>query len=207
MPRLRLAGPAITLAVVVGLSGCAGAGAPESAVRDAPPAPTAAPSIPPPPPAPAPAAPAPPPVGVAVPAIALEAPLIDLGIEPDGTMEVPSDFDEVGWFTGGGRPGGSGPTVIAAHVDSPTGPAAFIDLDRVAVGDAVTVTDAEGTAHDYVVTRVEQYPKDAFPTAEVFGASARDELRLITCTGVFDPDAASYVDNLVVYAERAGQAP
>lgn len=202
--RLRLAGPAVTLAVIVGLSGCAGAGETESAVRDAPPAPSAAPSIPTPPPAPAPAAPAPPPVSVAVPAIALESPLIDLGIEADGTMEVPVDFDDVGWFTGGGRPGGAGPTVIAAHVDSPTGPAAFIDLDQLVVGDAVTVTGADGTAHDYVVTRVEQYAKNAFPTAEVFGASARDELRLITCTGVFDPGASSYVDNLVVYAEPAG---
>lgn len=202
--RVMLAGPAIALAVIVGLAGCAGAVEPEGAGRDAAPAPSAAPSIPTPPPAPAPAAPAPPSIGVAVPAIGLEAPLIDLGIEADGTMEVPVDFDDVGWFTGGGRPGGSGPTVIAAHVDSPTGPAAFIDLDELVVGDAVAVTGGDGTVHDSVVTRVEQYAKNAFPTAEVFGASARDELRLITCTGVFDPGASSYVDNLVVYAERVG---
>ena len=38
----------------------------------------------------------------------------------------------------------------------------------------------------FTVTRVARYPKDAFPTAEVYGPTADAELRLITCGGAFD---------------------
>lgn len=142
------------------------------------------------------------PARVSIPAIGVDESLIDLGLAADGSMEVPVDYDDVGWFTGGGRPGGDGPTVIAAHVDSPTGPAVFQRLDEVAVGDVVEVHDAEGGVHAYRVTETADYPKAQFPTARVFGATARDELRVITCGGIFDRDAGSYLDNRVVFAER-----
>lgn len=142
------------------------------------------------------------PTRVRIPVLGLDEPLIELGLAADGAMEVPVDYDDVGWFTGGGRPGGTGPTVIAAHVDSPTGPAVFQRLDEVSVGDVIEVYDAEGRVHGYRVTETADYPKAAFPTARVFGATARDELRVITCGGIFDRDAGSYLDNHVVFAER-----
>lgn len=180
-------------------SGCSSAPAPAPvATSTATPAPTtSAPSV-------AAAAPvsASAPVRVSIAAIGLDEPLIDLGIADDGAMEVPVDYDQVGWFTGGGRPGGTGPTVIAAHVDSPTGPAVFQELNALVAGDLVEVEDAAGEPHVYRVTEAADYPKTAFPTARVFGATTRDELRLITCGGVFDRDSGHYVDNRVVYAER-----
>lgn len=145
-----------------------------------------------------------PPARVSVPSIGLDETLIDLGLNADGSMQVPTDFDDVGWFTGGGRPGGPGPLVIAGHVDSPTGPAVFVRLREVQVGDLVEVVDTAGTAHAYVVRETADYPKSAFPTAEVFGAVPSDELRLITCGGIFDTAAGSYLDNRVVFAVRVG---
>ncbi|WP_413320676.1 class F sortase [Agrococcus sp. 1P02AA] len=145
-----------------------------------------------------------PPTDVTIASIGLAAPLIDLGITDEGDMEVPVYYDEVGWFTGGGRPGGHGPTVIAAHVDSTTGPGVFHRLHELGEGDAVEVTDAAGTVFRYVVTDVADYVKADFPTGDVFGATAADELRLITCGGVFDPASATYDENRVVYAERVG---
>lgn len=169
----------------------------------APTAPTSAPSATPvPAPTPAPIAEQAPPTQVTIPAIDLDEPLIDLGLQADGSMEVPVDFDDVGWYTPGGRPGGRGPVVIAGHVDSPTGPAVFLRLQELVPGDTVTVTAADGMTHDYVVTEVRDVAKDAFPTAEVFGATVTDTLRLITCGGIFDSAAASYTDNRVVFAER-----
>lgn len=153
-------------------------------------------------PAPSPSVAQAPPTQVTIPAIDLHEPLIDLGLQADGSMEVPVDFDDVGWYTPGGRPGGRGPVVIAGHVDSPTCPAVFLRLKELVPGDTVTVTAADGTPHDYVVTEVLDVAKNAFPTAEVFGATATDTLRLITCGGIFDSAAASYTDNRVVFAER-----
>ncbi|SIT88187.1 class F sortase [Microbacterium sp. RU33B] len=144
-----------------------------------------------------------PPARVAIPRIDLDSPLIDLGLAADGGMEVPSDFDDVGWYAPGGRPGGRGPTVIAGHVDSATGPAIFMRLRELDVGDTVSVTDTNGTVHTYRVTKVADYAKAAFPTMPVFGATTADELRLITCGGEFDSSVGSYEDNRVVFAVRA----
>ncbi|WP_018157131.1 class F sortase [Demetria terragena] len=128
-------------------------------------------------------------------------PLIGLGLAKDGAMEVPSDPDRVGWFTGGGRPGGPGPTVLAGHVDSRTGPAVFYKLTSLKPGDRVTVTRGDGQKVIYRVTRTQDVPKDTFPTEAVFGASAGDELRLITCTGQWDRVNQTHLDNRVVWAQ------
>jgi hypothetical protein len=61
---------------------------------------------------------------------------------------------------------------------------------------------ADGSTARYAVSGTSQVPKGEFPTAAVFGATADDVLRLITCTGAFDAGARSYTDNLVVTAER-----
>ncbi len=142
------------------------------------------------------------PVSVDVPALGLTEPLLGLGVADDGTAEVPADPARAGWFTGGGRPGARGPTVLLGHVDSTAGPGVFARLRDLAPGDVVEVTVADGTVARYTVTGTEQVPKGSFPTAAVFGATADDVLRLITCTGDFDRSARSYVDNLVVTAVR-----
>jgi sortase (surface protein transpeptidase) len=142
------------------------------------------------------------PARLTVPALGLDEELIDLGIGTDGTMEVPQDFSRVGWFTGGGRPGGIGPTVLAGHVDSAVGPAVFFDLGLLQAGDRFSVTDVAGAVFDYEVYRAEDFPKDEFPTGEVFGALLDDEVRLITCTGLFDESVGHYEDNRVVFAAR-----
>jgi sortase (surface protein transpeptidase) len=142
------------------------------------------------------------PARVAIPALGLDEELIDLGIGDDGSLEVPEDFSRVGWFTGGGRPGGIGPTVIAGHVDSAVGPAVFFELSTLLVGDRFTIVDVAGTSFEYEVYRAEDFAKNAFPTAEVFGAVLGDEVRLITCTGLFDSSIGHYDDNRVVFAAR-----
>ncbi|MFC7572722.1 sortase domain-bontaining protein [Klenkia terrae] len=104
----------------------------------------------------------------------------------------------------GGRPGARGPTVLMGHVDSTAGPAVSYVLRDLAAGDTVDLTVADGSVATYTVTGTEQVAEDTFPTAAVFGATADDVLRLITCTGSFDAGARSYTDNLVVTAVRTG---
>lgn len=143
------------------------------------------------------------PVAVTIPAIGVRSDLLSLGIAPDGGAEVPADFARAGWFRGGGRPGGRGPTVLLGHVDSTDGPAVFFRLRDLRPGDVIEVTTADGTPARYAVERTEQVAKDAFPTFAVFGATPDDVLRLVTCAGAFDRGVRSYTDNLVVHAVRA----
>ena len=63
------------------------------------------------------------------------------------------------------------------------------------VGDEVQVESADGSRVTYVVDRAAEYSKGQFPTAEVFGATMDDQLRLITCTGPWDSLAQSYSGN------------
>nr|WP_174268166.1 class F sortase [Nocardioides zeae] len=140
------------------------------------------------------------PVRVEIPAIGVDAAPVDLGIGGDGELEVPVDPDDVGWYVGGGRPGERGPTVVVGHVDGVDGPAVFADLATLEVGDTVVVHRADGRAVSYVVERAEAVAQDRFPTELVFGATAGDELRLITCTGPYDRAAGRYTQNHVVFA-------
>ncbi|MBB2900735.1 pyruvate/2-oxoglutarate dehydrogenase complex dihydrolipoamide acyltransferase (E2) component [Kineococcus radiotolerans] len=140
------------------------------------------------------------PVRLEVPRIGVDVPLITLGTNPDGTLEVPADYQQVGWFTGGAAPGATGPAVIAGHVDSSSGPAPFHRLRDLAAGDEVVVTAADGRRRSFAVDGVEQHPKDAFPTAAVYGPAPGPVLRLITCGGSFDRAIGHYRDNVVVFA-------
>jgi sortase (surface protein transpeptidase) len=92
--------------------------------------------------------------------------------------------------------------VLLGHVDSRDGPAVFYRLRDLRPGDVVEVGTTDGGVTRYAVERTEQVAKDAFPTFAVFGATADDVLRLVTCAGTFDRGARSYTDNLVVHARR-----
>ena len=140
------------------------------------------------------------PVHLEVPAAGVDVPLIRLGVNPDGSLEVPADYQQVGWFTGSAAPGATGPAIIAGHVDSTSGPAPFFELRDLVAGDEVVVTGADGQRRSFSVDGVEQYPKDRFPTAAVYGPAPGPVLRLITCGGSFDRSAGHYRDNVVVFA-------
>ncbi len=140
------------------------------------------------------------PVRVAVVSVGIDALVIDLGLDPTGAVAAPTDFDTAGWYTGSAQPGQPGPAVLAGHVDSTDGPAAFYRLRDVAIGEEVIVHREDGSIVTFRVAKVEQYPKDVVPADALYGPTPGAELRLITCGGDFDRAARSYEDNIVVYA-------
>jgi hypothetical protein len=158
------------------------------------------------PPAPPPAEPEtsiavrpPAPVQIRIDAIGASAPVDPLGLNADGTLQVPTDYDRAGYYTGRPRPG-AGPAIIVAHIDSKTGPAVFYRLRDLEPGDEVAVTRADQSEVVFVVDRLEQHPKDAFPTDAVYGPTPDPTLRLITCGGSFDRSSGHYRDNTIAFA-------
>jgi len=141
-----------------------------------------------------------PPTRVQIPAIGVNSTLVGLGLNPDGTMEVPVDGRAAGWYTQAPIPGEQGPAVIAAHVDWEGEEGVFYHLSRLQPGDEVVVQRRdESTAH-FVIDKVAEYPKSEFPTGQVYGDLTYPRLRLITCGGDLNRKAHSYLDNIVVYA-------
>ena len=143
------------------------------------------------------------PVRIEIPAIGVNTRIVWLGLNPDRSLEVPTNFADTGWWSGGPRPGDPGPAVIAGHVDSKTGPAVFYRIRDLRPGDAIAVERRDGSRARFAVLGSEQYPKSHFPTARVYGRTAGPTLRLITCSGTFDRATGHYLDNTVVYANAA----
>jgi sortase (surface protein transpeptidase) len=139
---------------------------------------------------------------VVIPSIGVDASVIDLGLNADGTLQVPSDYTVAGWYAGGPEPGDVGPAVIVGHVDSRNGPAVFYGLRSLGSGDVVAVYKGSRKLK-FVVQSIGQYAKAAFPTQKVYGLVHYAALRLITCGGVFDPATGHYTDNIVVFAKLA----
>lgn len=138
------------------------------------------------------------PTRIEIPTIGVDTSIIDLDIR-GALPEVPSDFDEVGWYEQTRKPGEIGPSVLAGHIDSTSGPAVFFRLDELVDGDQIVIHDVDGETRTFEVVDSGQYPKEALPD-EVFGfGEPVSELRLITCGGTFDRNAGHYKDNVVVY--------
>ena len=147
------------------------------------------------------------PVRVQIPSIAVDATLMDLGLQDNGTMEVPPDGTQAGWYTGAPAPGELGPAVIAGHVDWGGHPGVFYHLRTLKPDDRIVVTREDGSTAMFRVTRLEQVLKSNFPTKSVYGNIDHAGLRLITCGGSFDPQARSYDRNVIVFAELVDGAP
>jgi len=144
------------------------------------------------------------PVWLSIPSIAVRTRLIHLGVNKNGTLQVPSSTAVAGWYTDSPRPGAVGSAIIAGHVDSRSGPGIFFWLRTLRPGDRIYVGRADGTMAVFTVTRIKKFAKDQFPTAAVYGPVPDAELRLITCGGVFDRSLGSYLSNVVVFARLAG---
>jgi sortase (surface protein transpeptidase) len=140
------------------------------------------------------------PVRLRIPALGVDAPVGPVGKAPDGTVEVPTRWEDVGWFDEGARPGEDGPTVLLGHVDSKAGPAVFARLPQAPPGTVVEVVGDGGEVTRWRVERTEQHPKTEFPTEAVYLPALRPELRLVTCGGAFDRATGHYRDNVVVHA-------
>jgi hypothetical protein len=97
------------------------------------------------------------PVRVRIPSIAVDSGLMDLGLRPDGTLEVPPAGFPAGWFTGAPTPGELGPAIIAGHVDWGGQPGVFYRLRDLKVGDEVTVGRKDGSTALFRVTAVERF--------------------------------------------------
>ena len=153
------------------------------------------------------------PTAITIPAIGAHSNLEPLGINPDGTLEVPS-VDQPGlggWYAGKNKdqpgdevqPGEQGSAVVAAHVDGRINgkagqPGLFYRLHELKPGDEILIDRADGSRARFLVDRVEKHSKDAFPAQLVYGPTSAKQLVAVTCGGIFNREVHSYEDNWIV---------
>jgi len=130
------------------------------------------------------------------------APVVPVGLHPDGALVIPDDVRTVGWWTGGSRAGEAfGSVVVAGHVDSAAqGVGVFAALRRLTPGQVVEL-DGDGRALRYRITSATQVPQAEISSrAGIFSVDGEPRLVLVTCGGPFDRERHRYQDNLVVVA-------
>lgn len=142
------------------------------------------------------------PVRVIIPAISVNAPVTEVGLNQDRTVQTPplDDHNLAGWYKYSVTPGQTGSSLIVGHVDSYTGPSIFFRLKELHKGDTVQVKRADGQLVIFTIDGVQVASKTAFPTQAVYQNTGYPSLRLVTCGGPFDYANGHYQDNIIVYA-------
>lgn len=142
-----------------------------------------------------------PPVRLRVPGVALDAPVVAVGVAEGRQMQLPDDPRVLGWYRFGPAPrSGTGSVVLAGHVDSREyGVGPLARLSGVRSGDVVEVALGPGRRSSYRVDSVERFDRQALPAA-VFSRTGPERLRIVTCTGPYLPEQGGYQQNLVVTA-------
>jgi hypothetical protein len=136
-----------------------------------------------------------------MPRLALDQPVLAVGVRSDGQMALPEHPTDFGWFAGGAAPGEpAGAAVIGGHVDSikyGVGPLARLSSARP--GDRLDIAMSDGQVLGFVVQDVQLLPRRTLPVDQLFRMDGPPVVRLVTCGGPYEA-GSGYADNVVVTA-------
>ena len=135
-----------------------------------------------------------------IPSINLDSPIVGLGLNNKGEMDVTSGrTNKVGWYKDGVLPGLTGSAVLDAHVF-----AAFKNLDKVKPGDDIYVYTSTGQKLHFVADAAKTYALNKLSSTTLFGNRGTKGLNLITCAGSLTADRSTYDHRLIVFTNFVG---
>ncbi len=140
---------------------------------------------------------------IQIPEIALDAVIESVALTADGSMDVPKDPLNAGWYSLGPRPGEIGSAVIDGHVNwIHNSVAVFTDLHKIISGDTIIISDDTGAQTKFSVRKTELY-NAAENAADIFTSTDnKSHLNLITCDGEWDKVARQYKQRFIVFADK-----
>lgn len=141
------------------------------------------------------------PLHISIPIIGVSAPLVILGLNKDGSPQVPTSWYIPGWYKYDATPGQIGTAVILGHIDSVAGPAVFYRLRQLKDGNRVIVKLRDGQTVQFAVIAIREYLKANFPDRYVYEPRHYAALQLVTCGGAFDYQTHHYLSSIVVFTK------
>lgn len=144
-----------------------------------------------------------PPAQLLIPTLDVHRAVEAVGVDRFGTMNLPVNAWNAGWYKGGPIPGAPGDAVIEGHAGYPDQPMIFGKLSTLKAGDQVLVVLADNTKRLFVVVSKSTVAVGTAPTGMGLPYGP-PRLTLITCTGSFDASTFSYSRRLVVELSYAG---
>lgn len=146
------------------------------------------------------------PVRLIIPKLNVDAGFQYNGLKSDGTMEIPSNIYDVGWFTGSPKPGEKGDAIITGHVAQirrgiMTKQGVFYNLSQLQPGDKLYVLNDKGKSITFVVRESQLYDPTADATDVFVSKDNGVHLNIITCEGTWNQAQLSYSQRLVVFTD------
>ncbi len=136
-----------------------------------------------------------------IPALNIDAPLVPVGLSPEGEVGSPPGPHLVGWYNLSPPPGSPGNSILAGHVDWQNQTAVFWDLRKIMPGEIIQIYYPDRPPVNFKVQWVRRYTPEEAPIDEIFESLYQPTLTLITCEGIFDPVTRNYSLRLVVRAQ------
>lgn len=139
------------------------------------------------------------PAHVAIPKIGVDAGVVPVQTEPDGTMGSPGSAEAVGWWFG--RKAGEGNLLLDGHHDWNGKMGSFYRLGELEPGDVLVVKGPEDQTLTYEIVWVRSFDRDIDATELLGNDGGKQVATLITCEGEFDTVARTRKERLVARAE------
>jgi sortase (surface protein transpeptidase) len=137
---------------------------------------------------------------VVLPALGVDAPIVRVGVNTSGTMEVPKNARDVAWLDQGGIPGKTNNVVLAGHISYSRVAGSFMRIGSLRPGDEVKM-DMNGKHYTYRVTFVCLFGRETDRASQIMGYTETPSLTLISCGGGWDAGARTHTGRYAVRAE------
>ncbi len=136
---------------------------------------------------------------IRIPAMGVNASMVDVGFNAAGQLDIPWDGAVVAWYTISALPGEPGNALLGAHVDWRGSTAVFWRLRDLTEGDLIYIDTPTGELV-YRVASAGLVSNDT-PLGDVLGArEGPQSITLFTCGGTFDQAAQDYDQRFIVRA-------
>ena len=128
------------------------------------------------------------PTRIIIDSLGVDAPVITLGVKPDGIPQVPDTASEVSWYDFSAKPGQGSNAVLAGHVALSKNAGVFWALRDLSPNDTVRLTTEEGNELTYRVFAAYLLDADDPSALEAMAPSPFDVITLVTCGGRWLPN-------------------
>ncbi len=125
-----------------------------------------------------------------------------LGVKDNNELAAPANIFDAGWYEGSSKPDEAGAMLIDGHVQGPTKPGIFKNLDKLAVNDQLVIERGDGKKLHYHVVKTQNFDSTTMDMGVTLNSVVpqKNGLNIITCSGQYDTKTKNYSKRLVVFA-------
>lgn len=138
---------------------------------------------------------------IRLPFIEAEGYVQQVGIDQTGAIAVPSNIHFAGWYVHGAKPGEEGLSIIDGHVGGRYNTGIFARIGELVPGVTFQIQMGDLSWHEFRVLEVTEYStENATDALFTRTETVESELKLITCSGMFDGRNQTYDKRTIVTA-------